>query len=220
MMHQQIYILGAGNVAKDVLNIYVDLGKLKNVKGFIEEKKYRKNAYIKGIKIFDDSIIDNLEKNSILIGAIGLPIKKRFIEWVKSKGFAFDTVVHPLSVIGDNVNIGEGSIIYSSSILTRDIEMGDHAIININCSISHDCDIGDFVTISPGVNIAGNVIIGEGSWIGIGATIIDNVKIGKSVFIGAGAVVTSDIPDNVLAIGIPAKPVRKLSGFDWDKINK
>ncbi len=51
--------------------------------------------------------------------------------------------------------------------------------------------------------------------IGVGTTIIDRVSIGKGSFIGAGAVVTEDIPENVLAVGVPAKPIRTLSESDW-----
>ncbi len=46
---------------------------------------------------------------------------------------------------------------------------------------------------------------GELSFIGIGATIIQEIKIGKNVTIGAGSVVIKDIPDNVIALGNPAK---------------
>ncbi len=45
----------------------------------------------------------------------------------------------------------------------------------------------------------------ELNFIGIGATIIQGVNIGKNVTIGAGSVVIKDIPDNVIALGNPAK---------------
>ena len=46
---------------------------------------------------------------------------------------------------------------------------------------------------------------GKLSFIGIGATIIQGIIIGKNVTIGAGSVVIDDIPDNVIAVGNPAK---------------
>jgi acetyltransferase-like isoleucine patch superfamily enzyme len=44
---------------------------------------------------------------------------------------------------------------------------------------------------------------------------LTKIEVGKGSFIGAGAVVTEDIPENVLAVGVPAKPIRTLSESDW-----
>jgi acetyltransferase-like isoleucine patch superfamily enzyme len=74
--------------------------------------------------------------------------------------------------------------------------------------------IGDFVTLAPGVRVGGYASIGDACWIGISATIIDRVSIGGS-FVGAGAVITKDIPDNVLAAVVSAKPIRKVSESEW-----
>jgi len=41
---------------------------------------------------------------------------------------------------------------------------------------------------------------------------------GKGCCIGAGSVVTEDIPENVLAVGVPAKPVRELTASDWREL--
>lgn len=54
------------------------------------------------------------------------------------------------------------------------------------------------------------ISVGSDTWIGGNVTIIGGVKIGKNVIIGAGAVVTKDIPDNSIAVGVPAKVVKKL----------
>jgi acetyltransferase EpsM len=64
------------------------------------------------------------------------------------------------------------------------------------------------VHISPGTHLGGNVEIGELTHIGIGVSIIPNIKIGKGVIIGSGAVVVGGIPNNVTAVGIPAKVIK------------
>lgn len=218
MANKEIYILGAGNMARETLSIYKDLGKFSDVKGFIEENCKQEGSKIDSKRVMDALIVDTLSKNSIFIGAIGSPLRKRWIEEIEPKGFDFDTVIHPSVISGAFVDIAKGCIICPGVVLTRDIKIGRHSIININSNISHNCLIGDFVTIAPGVNIAGNVRINEGCWIGIGATIIEKVSIGKNSFIGAGAVVVKDIPESTLAVGAPAKPVRKLTEFDWKKL--
>lgn len=62
----------------------------------------------------------------------------------------------------------------------------------------------------------GSISIGDRTFIGYGVTILPNVKIGKRCIIGAGAIVTSDIPDNSIAVGIPAKVI----GNTFDYANK
>jgi acetyltransferase-like isoleucine patch superfamily enzyme len=52
--------------------------------------------------------------------------------------------------------------------------------------------------------------IGERVWIGCNSAVLPGVTIGDRTVIGAGAVVTSDIPSDCLAVGVPARVVRRL----------
>lgn len=213
-----IYILGAGATAREILNIYKDLGQFEKVLGFIEENHTKNSQEIYCKKIMDAKVIDVLPRSSIFIGAMGSHLRKRWIEEIEHKGFKFDTVIHSSAIVNDSISIEEGCVVYPGVIFTCDTKVGKHSIINVASTISHDCEIGNFVTICPGVNIAGNVEINEGCCIGIGAKIINEVVIGNGSFIGAGSVVTKDIPDNVLAIGVPAKPIKKIDESDWRKL--
>ena len=65
------------------------------------------------------------------------------------------------------------------------------------------------VRVSPGAHLAGKVHVGELTHIGIGASVVQGVEIGRNVIIGAGAAVIDDIPDNVTAVGVPAKVIRR-----------
>jgi acetyltransferase-like isoleucine patch superfamily enzyme len=57
--------------------------------------------------------------------------------------------------------------------------------------------------------VGGEVEIGSHSMIGIGAVVSNRVKIGKESVIGGNSFVIKDIPENVVAYGIPAKIIRK-----------
>jgi len=77
-------------------------------------------------------------------------------------------------------------------------------------------DIGNFCSVSQGVTIGfkGNgksdftPVLGNNCYIGAGAKVLGNICLGNNVAIGANAVVTKDIPDNSVAVGIPAKVVK------------
>ena len=58
------------------------------------------------------------------------------------------------------------------------------------------------------------ITINDNSWIASGVTILGGVTIGRNSVIGAGSVVTKDIPDNSIAIGVPAKVLREITEDD------
>lgn len=114
------------------------------------------------------------------------------------------------------------------------ITVGDNFYTNTNCCIL-DCakvTIGNNVWIGPNVGIytpehafnseerskgyehALPVEIGDNVWICGGVSITGGVKIGSNTIIGAGSVVTKDIPDNVVAAGVPCKVIREITEED------
>ncbi len=210
---KKIYILGAGGMAREVLEMYRYAGRIQEVCGFVINSEGQAKK-IKNRKVFNENEIILKNKNTFFIGAIGNPFRKKWIRMLIKKNVKFDNIVHPSAVIGSKVKYGTGNVICANSVLTEDIAISDHVIINVGVTINHDCKIGNYVTIGPGANIAGRVSIGDGTFIGIGVVIKEKIKIGNNVFIGAGAVVVNDVPNNVLAYGSPAKIIKKISEAD------
>ena len=54
----------------------------------------------------------------------------------------------------------------------------------------------------------GPIRVGDDVWFGVGAIVLSGVTIGDGAVIGAGAVVTSDVPENAVAVGVPARVIR------------
>lgn len=75
----------------------------------------------------------------------------------------------------------------------------------INMVIGMNTVIGDTVNLTHGITISAGTEIGNNVFIGPGAVIVNPVTIGNNVRIGANATIVKDVPDNTLAIGVPAK---------------
>ena len=67
--------------------------------------------------------------------------------------------------------------------------------------------LADLELVSP-------VTIGNDVWLASGVTICPGVTIGDGAVIGAGSLVTSDIPANTLAYGVPCRAIRKITDAD------
>lgn len=214
-----IYIVGAGGFGREVLNIYIDLGREDEIAGFLIENCEKQGLELNGKPVHGFQLLDDIEISTAkLICAIGTPLRKRLIDYTKSRGFSYDSVVHPSVVKSRWVAFGDGIIVCAGNMLTSQIEIGDYSIVNLSCTIGHDVKIGKHTTISPGVNVSGRVTIGDECFIGTGSSIVENTSIGSQSFIGAGSVVVNDIPSRVLAVGVPAKPIRTLDHAKWKEL--
>lgn len=111
-------------------------------------------------------------------------------------------------VIGNNVKIGKGVIIYANE--KGGVEIGDHTIIAAQTYIidsNHGCTLDALISSQP--LEAEKVVIGSDVWIGANATVIKGAHIENGAVIGAKSLVNSTIEENGIAFGIPAK-IRKF----------
>jgi sugar O-acyltransferase (sialic acid O-acetyltransferase NeuD family) len=206
-----LYIYGAGGHGKVVLEAAIS--DKCSIKGFLDDDNDKWNRKIVGYPVYGGvSFSDTLDKNKVrIVVAIGnnLIRKSKVIELSK-KDLSYQSVIHRKTLVSPYSSLGEGSMIIAGAIINIDTHIGDHVIINTGATVDHDCLIQDFVHIAPGVHMGGEVQVGEGTLVGIGSVVKPGVKIGAWSVIGAGAVVTSDIPDQVVVVGVPARIVREI----------
>ena len=118
-----------------------------------------------------------------------------------------ECVTDPVVRIGDRCLIGRGSGIvgHLSIEIGDDVWTGHHVYITDQ---NHGYDDPDR-PISQQVQPERPVSIGSGSWIGHGAVILPGSTIGRNVVIGANSVVRGAIPDHSIAVGAPARVIRR-----------
>jgi acetyltransferase-like isoleucine patch superfamily enzyme len=117
-----------------------------------------------------------------------------------------------LAEIGEGIRVGDRSAIGAASFLGGQggITIGSDVIMGPGVRIfseNHNSAAADRPIRTQGVDRRG-VRIGDDCWIGGGVTILDGVTIGRGCVVAAGAVVSRDLPDDVLAAGVPARVVR------------
>lgn len=121
-------------------------------------------------------------------------------------------------IIGDNVILGKyndfgcsNKIIIGNDVITAPfvhITDRDHSYEDITVPIMYQS-----------ANSKGAVVIKDGTWLGFGVQIMSGVTIGKQSVIAAGSIVTKDIPDYCVAVGNPARVIKKynLDTQKWEK---
>lgn len=214
-MKKNLIIFGGGGFAREVAWLVADINRtlpadeIWDLIGFVEYSDERVGQILNGIPIISlmNSIFD--KSSTYAIVAIGdTSLKERAVNQAKSLGFKFATLLHPsIQMDSSSVHVGEGSIICAGNIFTVNITIGDHVIVNLDCTIGHDCIIEDLVTISPGCHLSGHTTVRRGAYLGTGAVTVEKHEIGSRSVLGAGAVVVKNVPANVTAVGIPAKPI-------------
>jgi acetyltransferase-like isoleucine patch superfamily enzyme len=120
----------------------------------------------------------------------------------------------PVVSIGDRVLIGKGSGIvgHHTVVIGDDVFTGHHVYIT---DANHGYE--DVHTpIGKQFSAPRPVHIGSDSWLGHGAMVLPGATIGRHVVVGAGAVVTGELPDFSVAVGNPARVIRRyVLGEGW-----
>ena len=97
------------------------------------------------------------------------------------------------------------------------ITIGDHVRLNQGVTIvTHAWVLRECSSIpnKEELTLFGKVVIGNNVHVGTNAMIMPGVHIGNNCIIGSGAIVTKDIPDNSIAVGVPARVIETIEEYE------
>jgi acetyltransferase-like isoleucine patch superfamily enzyme len=122
-------------------------------------------------------------------------------------------------VIGPHAGIGMGASISAAS----KVVIGEDVLLARNVYISDHAHAFEDITVPimhQGINRIAPVSIGRGTWLGQNVVVLPGVAIGEHCVIGANSVVNSSIPDFSVAVGAPARVVRRYNRETaaWERI--
>lgn len=188
------------------------------------------------------SPIKNLIRGGYQYWSFCAEIKKRYGDTVKvGKPIAFDfdhismeknahilDHVRMWNVSGDDrvrITIGENTGIgYRCTVLAgADVSIGNNVAIASDVFItsgSHGIDAESDICYGCQPYVGKAVVIGDNAWLGEKVCVMQGVSVGKYSIVGAGAIVTKSIPDYCIAVGNPAKVIKKYNfeSHSWEKV--
>ena len=109
-------------------------------------------------------------------------------------------------ILGENVFINYGATMLDEALIT----IGARTLIGPSCQLVTPNHPIDYMERRKPVETGFPITIGEDCWLGAGVIVCPGVTIGNRCVIGAGSVVVKDIPDDSMAVGNPARVIRKL----------
>ena len=202
---KSLVIVGAGGHGKVIADIAKKTGYEEII--FLDDDPNTQkcgNYLVKGT-------VGDAEKYSdyeFVVGIGNCELREKIQNELELKNFHIVSMIHPSSVIAEDVNILPGCVLVAGSVVNSGAVIGKGCIVNTCSSVGHDCKISDFVHVAAGAHVAGTVEIGKRTWVGAGSTIVNNVTVCEDVLIGAGGVVTKDITEHGTYVGVPVKKIK------------
>ena len=199
---KKLLIYGAGGNGE----VCADIAKLNGYEDILFYDDNHEIEKIGNYKVIHDFKLINFDEYDFF-NAIGSNKTRELITNRVNRDMI--TLIHPTAVIGENVEIGEGTAIMAKAVINPGCRIGKGVIVNTYSSLDHDDIVDDFAHISVNAHLAGNVHVGKRVFICMSSSVINNVSICDDTVIGAGATVVDNIENPGTYIGTPAKLIEK-----------
>lgn len=207
-----LYIYCAGGFGKEIM----DVARRQNAKTqrwiaikFVDDVLVEKKKYGAQVVKFKDIVDSNgLDEVNFVIANGEPTIRRKIYMKLNEFGAKMGNVIDISTLVADTAVLEDGVVVTPLCSISSDAFLAKNSCVNTMSIIGHDVRIGQNSVISSMVNLGGACVVGEGTYIGMGALIKEGVRIGSNSIVGMGSVVYNDIPDNVIALGNPARVMR------------
>lgn len=167
---------------------------------------------VQGIKVYKyEKLLQFYPKEELeIVIAVGEPaVREMMYQKVREKKIKLVSLIHPGVYIDETTFIGDGVVICEGATITSNVVIGDNTYVQAHAVIGHDIQIGKHTIIGSNCQIGGADVIGDRVFMGFLSGTADHIQIGNDVIISAGAIVFKDLPDEAIAVGNPARIMKK-----------
>lgn len=205
-------IYGAGGLGREVL----ELASIINERSyrwdeiiFIADSDY--SGTVNGVSVYGyEKALEMFGSSLEIIVGIGEPeTRERLINKIEKDKIKAPSLIHPDVYVPESTSVGDGVVIQYGCFISCNAKLEDYVYLQPQCNIGHDCVLGRGCMIAGFGNISGAVHIGKYTYLGLSVTVKENVEIGSHSIIGMASAVYKNVPDEVIAMGNPARPLKK-----------
>ena len=199
-----VVIYGASGHGKVIADLLATSGV--EVAGFVDDGESMQGQNLLGLPVLGNGEwLISQDDFSVALGIGDNLIRRVIAKRCVDGGLKLISAIHPRAIVAPSAKIEAGVVIMASAVVNPEACIGQGAVINSSAVVEHDCQVGAFAHLSPNAAMAGGAKVGELAHMGIGASVLPLVNIGANTSVGGGACVINDLPDNVVAVGVPAR---------------
>ena len=214
-------LLGAGKQAAQVLNLMEWMGLPWQGIVLFDDAFPRLQAGPRNLPVLgplDEGIEECIHASMPAMVALGSRTAAvRYITYRKlqNAGAYLPSLVHPSCLVAPTARLGQNVALLPGCVIGPNVTLGSLCWLYSRVTLEHDTQVDENVTFGPSAVTSGYVKIGKHAFLGSGTVCAPEVHIGERALIGAGAVVISDIPEGMIAFGVPARVYREApAGLD------
>ena len=215
-MSKKLIIFPFGGNAKESLISILAINHIQpewEVIGFIDDDASQHGNDYCGVKVLGGRELIEEYEDVFVLAVPGSPKgylkRKATITSLAVEQSRFATIIHPSVVRAPDSVIGYNTLLMAHVVVSCGTRIGNHCVVLPNTVLAHDSSVGDFACIGSNVSISGSVGIGFECYIGSGVKIREHIRVGDRTLIGLGSNVISDIEKESVAVGNPARAIRK-----------
>ena len=202
---RNVIILGTGGCAAEISFFIEDYnsnghkGEKINILGYIDYVDHIKDNYDKhdfeAPVLCDIDSYEPKEGEEVLIAVMDIGFRQKMIKALLDKNAKIGSFIHHSVIMPENMNIGEGNVVFPFCILEKDAIIGDYNLLISYSFISHGCVVGDNNFLSA-TGISGSVKVGNNNYFGLRSLTIPGVEVGNNNVIQAGMIVDRNVKDD------------------------
>ena len=208
--------------AQEIIQFIADAKKKTNVKVTFEGKLAGEvpDSVVKlGSVLFGDweeikPLLVNLEENKTYV--VEQDARNSAVPLLDKR--EVNARIEPGAIIRDQVEIGDNAVIMMGAVINIGAEIGAGTMIDMEAVLGGRAIVGKNSHVGAEAVLAGVIEpasadpgrVGDNVLIGAYAVVIEGVQIGNGSVVAAGAIVTTDVPENVVVAGVPARVIKKI----------